>query len=216
MLDLPKSTEFNKRIPKQKFYEHAQISPTVKKNFTDQVQNIYWKNKISETTINLTKGNSVSEIEVFEIQLRTGTLDENVLRTIDRAIPYHIIFILSHEEHFQVWAAYKDKASVKIYFHTDWLGKENLPLTLQGLTLDEVYENFIRQIGGGTLQENRGEALKSVVERKEQIKKLEGQIKTLQKKVYAEKQFNRQIELSSKLKILKRRLEQLRNGEDEI
>lgn len=31
MLGLPKGTEFNKRIPKQKFYENLDISPTLKK-----------------------------------------------------------------------------------------------------------------------------------------------------------------------------------------
>ena len=31
MLGLPKTTEFNKRIPKQKFYENLEISPALKK-----------------------------------------------------------------------------------------------------------------------------------------------------------------------------------------
>ena len=43
MLGLPKTTEFNKRIPKQKFYENLEISPALKKVFVDQVKTIYWK-----------------------------------------------------------------------------------------------------------------------------------------------------------------------------
>ena len=35
MLGLPKTTEFNKRIPKQKFNENMDISPTLKKIFID-------------------------------------------------------------------------------------------------------------------------------------------------------------------------------------
>lgn len=31
MLGLPKSTEFNKRLPKQKFYENLTITPALKK-----------------------------------------------------------------------------------------------------------------------------------------------------------------------------------------
>jgi hypothetical protein len=38
MLGLPKSTEFNKRIPKQKFYENMEISPALKKVFVEQVK----------------------------------------------------------------------------------------------------------------------------------------------------------------------------------
>ena len=36
MLGFPPSTEFNKRIPKQKFYENAAIPAAVKRLFADQ------------------------------------------------------------------------------------------------------------------------------------------------------------------------------------
>lgn len=35
MLGLPQSTEFNKRIPKQKFYENITITPVLKRIFVD-------------------------------------------------------------------------------------------------------------------------------------------------------------------------------------
>ena len=37
MIGLPKSTEFNRRIPKQKFYENISVSPTLKRVFIDQI-----------------------------------------------------------------------------------------------------------------------------------------------------------------------------------
>ena len=95
MLGLPKTTEFNKRIPKEKFYENLNVIPAIKKNFVDQIKVIYWRNKIAPSTTNLAAGNNVTEIEVFEIKLKTNLLDESVLRQIDREIPYHILFLLS-------------------------------------------------------------------------------------------------------------------------
>ena len=211
MFNLPQSTAFNKRIPKQKFYSHTQISPALKKNFADQVRIIYWKNKIATTTSNLVAGNFVTEIEIFEVRLQTQNFDENILRLIDKAIPYHIIFILRHENFYKICAAYKENNSTaKNYFSTDWQEEKNLSLNLQGLTLDEVYENFLRQIGGDLLQEKNSESLKNIVERNEQIKKLEKKIIALQKKVFAEKQFNRQVELNGELKRLKKELENLK------
>ena len=47
MIGLPKTTEFNKQIPKQKFYEKMDISPALKKIFVEQVKTIYWRNKIA-------------------------------------------------------------------------------------------------------------------------------------------------------------------------
>lgn len=69
MLGLPKSTEFNKRIPKQKFYKNMDTPMKIKKVFVDQVKTIYWKNKIAESTMNLVKGENVMEIEIFEVSI---------------------------------------------------------------------------------------------------------------------------------------------------
>lgn len=69
MLGLPKTTEFNRRIPKAKFYENINITSSLKRLFVDQVKNVYWRNKIASTTTNLIEGKYVTEIEVFEINL---------------------------------------------------------------------------------------------------------------------------------------------------
>ena len=76
MLGLPKTTEFNRRIPKQKFYENLSITPALRRSFIDDVRGFYWRNKLAATTLNLAAGNSVTEIEVFEIQLNARSIDE--------------------------------------------------------------------------------------------------------------------------------------------
>ena len=53
MLGLPKTTEFNKRIPKQKFYDNLTVTPALKKVFIDQIKTIYLRNKIAASTTNL-------------------------------------------------------------------------------------------------------------------------------------------------------------------
>ena len=67
VIGLPKSTEFNRRIPKQKFYENISVSPSLKRVFIDQIKVIYWRNKVAATTMNLAAGDTVTELEVFEI-----------------------------------------------------------------------------------------------------------------------------------------------------
>ena len=208
MLNLPKSTEFNKRIPKQKFYEHAQIKSSTKKFFMEQVRIIYWRNKIATTSTNLTIGKNVTEIEVFEMQLYSKNLDESILKVIDNAIPYHIIFILRYENLQQAWIAYKEGDKIKGYYHTEWL--EDLSLTLQGLTLDEVYENFLRQIAGESLQAGQNaKPLKDIIEYNEKIQQLQKQIEKLEKKVKTEKQFNIQVKFNDELKSLRKELVKL-------
>ena len=216
MLGLPQSTEFNKRIPKQKFYEHITVSPALKKSFVDQIRMIYWRNKVAATTVNLAPGTIVDEVEVFEIKLNSASLDEAVLRQIDREISYHIIFLLEYEGKLQAWTAYKEKmptanAAFKVgkYYHTEWMTEAELPIRIDGLNLDAVYENFVRQIAGDALKADSGESLKASVERDEKKKQLEKQIAALENKMRREKQLNRQMEMNAELKRLKREKEKL-------
>ena len=214
MLGLPQSTEFNKRIPKQKFYEHITVSPALKKSFVDQIRMIYWRNKVAATTVNLASGTIVDEGEVFEIKLNSASLDEAVLRQIDREISYHIIFLLEYEGKLQAWTAYKEKTptanavfKVGKYYHTEWMTEAELPIRIDGLNLDAVYENFVRQIAGDALKADSGESLKASVERDEKKKQLEKQIAALENKMRREKQLNRQMEMNAELKQLKKEWE---------
>lgn len=201
MFTLPKSTEFNKCIPKQKFYSNLSVTPTIKKAFTNQIKVIYWRNKIAPTTVNLAASDSVTEIEVFEIQLNIPKLDESVLRQIDREIPYHILFLLEYEGKYRAVIGYKEAAAGKTafkvdhYYSTDWLDEDDLPVHLEGLTLDAVYENFVRQIAGEVLADENGITLKESVEQQKQRERIEKQIATLEAKIRKEKQPKKKFEL---------------------
>lgn len=216
MLGLPKSTEFNKRIPKQKFYENLSVTPALKRVFIDQIKVIYWRNKIAATTMNLAAGDVVTEVEVFEVKLATPQLDVSVLRQIDKEIPYHIIFLLEYDGKYQAWAAYKETTAsgnnafkVGTYYHTDWLEDAELPMKIDGLNVDKVYENFVRQIAGDALQMEKQESLKESVNRDIRRQKLQKQIAVLQQKVRKEKQLNKQMKLNNELKKLKKELSQI-------
>lgn len=209
LLNFPKSTEFNKRIPKQKFYENIAVTPAMKKAFVEQIRIIYWRNKIATTTLNLAAGEQVTEIEVFEVRLSAPELDESVLRQIDREIPYHILFLLEYEGRYRAVIGYKEAAAGKTafkvdrYYSTDWLGEDDLPVHLDGLTLDAVYENFVRQIAGDVLVEENGTTLKESIEQQKQREQLEKQIAALEAKIRKEKQPRKKFEMFRELKLLK-------------
>lgn len=217
MIGLPKTTEFNKRIPKQKFYENMDISPALKKVFVEQVKIIYWRNKIAASTTNLAAGSDVTEMEVFEVRLNSPVLDDGLLRQIDREIPYHILFLLEYQGKYQAWIGYKEATTsgnkafkVNGYYHTEWLTEDELPLKFEGLSVDAVYENLVRQIAGDRLKsETSGESLKESVARDEQKQALQKQIETLKAKIRKEKQLNKQMHMNNELKKLKKELEML-------
>lgn len=215
MFGFPLSSEFNKRIPKQKFYENIDISPAMRRVFSEQIKLIYWRNKLAPTTLNLAAGDAVVEIEVFEVKLIVPQLDEAVLRQIDKEIPYHILFVLTFEGKAQAWIGYKEAASggnafkVNRYYHTEWVPENELHFTLGGLNMDAVYESLVRQIAGDLLQASAGESLKESVGRDEERRRLEKQIAALENAMRKEKQLNRKMELNAELKRLKKELAEI-------
>jgi len=169
--------------------------------------------------MNLAAGDTVTEVEVFEVKLASPQLDVSVLRQIDKEIPYHIIFLLECDGKYQAWMAYKETVGsgsnafrVGTYYHTEWLSEAELPLKVDGLCIDKVYENFVRQIAGDALQTDSDESLKESVERYTKRQLIEKQISALQAKVKKEKQLNKQVQLNTALKKLKKELEDCNNN----
>ena len=203
MLGLPTTTEYNKRIPKQKFYENLSVTPALKRIFVEQIQNVIWANKIAPATISVSEGKEVTEIEVFKICLNAGTLDESALKQMDKQIPYHILFVLEYNEKYQVWIGYKEVSGgdnafkVNKYYHTDWLAEQDLQIKIDGLDMDSIYANLVRQIGG---IEKGNETLCEQIADREYREKLEKEIAKLEKLARAEKQPKKKIELVSRIK----------------
>ena len=214
MLAFPESAVFNRVIPKVKFYENLPMTSKLRRLFIDQINEVRWRYKIAPSTVNVASGKNAVEIEVFEVRLKTSRFDPDVLCQIDKAIPYYVLFLLAFEGKYQAWIGYKEfseqkKGGGKVgnYYHTDWLTEEELPLKLEGLDVDAVYENFVRQIAGDELPIKHGEPLKESIRRDLQRQKIQRMIAALEAKMWKEKQFNKQVQLNAEIKKLKMELE---------
>lgn len=209
MLNLPASAAFNRRIPKQKFYEELPLTPALRRVFVGQINAIWWRSKIASATANLAPGRTVTELEVFELQLAQPSLDEGVLRAIDKRIPYPILYLLTCDGRCQAWIGYQPagQGGARVYYHTAWQPQEDLKLELRGLDTDVAYENFVRQIAGGALDAPAAEPLPRSIARDQRRRALEKQIAVLQNKIRREKQLNRQVELNGELKRLRKEME---------
>lgn len=203
MLGLPRSTEVNRRVAKEKFYQNAALTPQTRELIKDQIESVIWRNKLADSTVGISAGENINEIQIFEIQLRQRGLDNRVLSAIAKAIPYKILFILIFGDEMQAWIEVSG-----VFYNTNWHSLEDFTLKFEGLNLDTVYENLARQISGGRL--GRDGNIEEAVVRDTRRQKLEREIAALEKKIQREKQFNKQVELNSELKKLRKELEVLR------
>ena len=202
MLGLPRSTEVNRRVAKEKLYQNAALAPQTREMIKDQIESVFWRNKLADSTMAISAGETAPEIQIFEIQLRQRELDKRVLPAIAKAIPYKILFILVFDDEAQAWI----EASGTFY-NTDWQSLDGFTLKFEGLNLDAVYENLARQISGGRLGTDGD--IEEAVDRDKKRQKLERDIAALEKKLLREKQFNKQVELNGELKRLRKELEGL-------
>ena len=217
MFNLPKSTVVNKVIPKVKFYEKTGANSKLKQLFIDDIEQIIWKNKLSKDTINLQEGNTVKEIEVFEINLKHKNLSKDILKTIDKFIPYHIFYVLSFEDEIKITIAYKENNKnnenlmvVDSYYESEWMNKNDCSIQLDLInSLDYVYNEFIKFLIPRDLPKGNDNDIESIIENEKQIQILEKEIEQLEKNLKKEKQFNKKVELKKLLREKKKYLETL-------
>ena len=202
MVNFPASTIVDRRVPKQSFYDNISISPGLKRAFVDQISLIIWRNKLAESTLTISAGKDIHEIQIFELQLRQKELDSRILSAIAGAIPYKIVFVLVFDGEAQAWMEV-----CGTFYCGDWQPLKEFVLKLEGLNLDTVYANLARQISGGRLGVEGDIA--DAVERDKRRQKLERAIVALEKRVNTEKQYIRRVEMNMDLKVLKNRLEGL-------
>lgn len=202
MLGLPRSTEVNRRVAKEKIYANTTMTTQLRDIIKNQIESIIWRNKLSDTTVGLSPGEDVKEIQVFEITLRQCGLDKRVLTAINKAIPYKILYVLTFGDVAQTWI----EASGTFY-NSDWFRIDGFTLKLDGLNLDTVYGNLARHIAGGRL-DSEGD-IAEAVEKDKLRQKIAREIAALEKKLPREKQFNKQVEMNGELKRLKKELEEL-------
>lgn len=199
MIELPKECVVDKFIPKKIFYEKVSLSSNLKQEFVDKIDKIYWKYKISEDTLNISKTENVEEIEIFELTLKEKVNCQNIIKVITKNIPYIILFEICYKDEVQ----YAIKHNDDIYF-TNW--NEKIDFDLNGIDLNVVYEKIIRSVTNISEQDNN---IDEELEKVKKFKEIQKEIERLENKMKAEKQFNKKVELNKKIIELKCKLEKI-------
>jgi len=215
LYDFPKSAAFGRVLPKSKIYEYGSPSAAVKELFVRQVDKIVWQYKLAPETVNLKPSQAVPEIQVFSISLKGGDLKPEVLRCIDQAIPFPIIFELKYEGKVKPVAALKrpseadsTKWVISEYFDGDWVSadmqRKPLPLVFD---LEALYEYLLALLM--PYPPLPAEDLPARVARMELFRLKQRELERCEARLRKEKQFNRKVEINAVLRQLKNELDQL-------
>ena len=230
----PPTAKVDKIIPKNKFYQRGSANHRIERLFVEQVESIRWAYKLSPHTINLNDSETIKEIQIFSIVSRVERLDTEVLQFIDKLIPSPIIFEIVFEDKIKVIANYKRQSQADSqkfvlgkYYATDWQDltqREDLPIVFG---IADLYEYFIEQLLLSTNKASpnvvlipnikanlstmtqKTDSIEDKIAHAEKVALLTKQINELQKRMYKEKQFNRQVEMNLQLQTLQKQLKDL-------
>tara|TARA_R110002073_G_scaffold102146_1_gene232003 strand:+ start:1383 stop:2123 length:741 start_codon:yes stop_codon:yes gene_type:complete len=222
----PDCAKLERVVPKNRIVVAGMPSRRVRDKLTAQVARITWQYKLAPETMNLQGSKAVPEIQIFRLALKpagvTDALPVDVLRCIDRAISFPLIFELTtsredgaSRENILVAAAYKrpsetgaNKWVIGDYFATDWLPadtpRESLPVALD---FPRLYEKILQRLIPISIR--AGESMTSLMERHKRIAGIQRECLRLEVRVRCEKQFNRKVELNRQLRELKSELDAL-------
>ncbi|WP_144374048.1 DUF4391 domain-containing protein [Vogesella urethralis] len=215
LINYPKQAAFGRVLPKNKIYEHSGANTRLKDLFVEQVEQIVWQYKLAPETINLPAKPGVPEVQVFRIALKTAELSTDVLKCVDGAVQFPIVFELEHDGKIKVIAAHKrpsevdaSKWVVSDYFSTGWIPanseRSDMPLVLD---LAGLYEALLQRLI--PLAPRDQESFSALVERLEGVRAKQREIEKVRAKLAKEKQFNRKVEINATLRQLNNELEEL-------
>ena len=215
MIDYPVSTLVGKPVPKNAFYKHLELNTRLRTRFVEDVEKIVWAAKYTPSTLNVEDGATVHEIVFFEVTVKAEDLTDEIFLTIDKMMPRHVVFVLVYEDRCRLLLNYKEWAdkekgtfSIVKTFRTSWQPAEGVSLTIEGGTMDKIYESFAGQVSGfGT---NNAADTRRIIAIENEIATKQKLAEALQKKIRKEKQFARQVEMNTEARALKREIAKLK------
>ncbi len=223
----PRQAAVNRVIPKTKLYEHGDANAALRGLFVDQVTKVTLTHVLNHDSTNLPSAGGIDEIDIFRIDARLSRpqdLDQRVLRCCDRVIPRPTLFEIHADSGVQLTAQLKfaqaklppsaaasgqDPTRTKVSTGTTvasylWspvipteAPRQPLPLVT---TLLALYERLLESLLD--LERHAQESITDTVRRRHDLGRLDQRIATLRKRMNAELQFNRRVDLNAELRDL--------------
>lgn len=215
MYNLPQSTIVNRVIPKKTFVNQLGANTRMKDHFTNDVVRVEWLAKLAPSTINVADGKEVHEITIFLVPIKDENCPDDIFSFIDGMILRHTLFILRWGDMTCLHLNYKewmesstntDKTfRIAKTYRSQWIKDTEISLSIEGLTMDAIYETLVRQVAGERII-IQSESLREDVEKSTQREMLLKEIEIVKRKINNEKQPKKKFELHQQLIKLKKDL----------
>jgi hypothetical protein len=196
MFGLPANTLINQPLYKKTIFEKFNLKSAERDRFDADISRMALVGRVSSATVPaLTKGKEIEGFYVLQVALKRKDYDGKNILMLHKLIPQKIVFALQYDDQTQF-----------CIFHTRlqqslWMPTDEATINLQGLSLDDVWNNLVAIIGGLDVQAET--SIEEQIIHREQREKLLCQIETLEKRCRVEKQTRKKYELHQQILKLK-------------
>ena len=199
MYGLPPNILINKPLYKKAVFEKFNLKAAERDCFDADISRMALVARISTATVPaLTKGEEIEGFYVLQVALKRKDYDTKNILMLQKLIPQKMVFAMQYEEQTQ-FCIYHTRLQ-----QSEWRPTNEATFPLQGLTLDDVWNNIVATIGGLDVQAE--ESIEEQIIHREQQEKLLRQIESLEKQCRTEKQTRKKYELHQQITKLKVKL----------
>ena len=204
MISLPSPTYVGRKLPKEDFYRRLKLTSKQRDSFVSEIETITIANSLKPSTMRITDGEEIHEIFVIDLALKQSCVPITVTEAIAKENPHKILFRSLHgdEEHYSVHRLGKE-------WHTDWTPIDSETISIQGESLDEIWDSLCAQIAFGDA------GIKDVdneIRKRQKVKGLDEEIAKLERAHGKEKQLGKRNALFQKLQAAKRERDEILKG----
>ena len=199
MFQLPPATAINKPLYKKAVFEKFNLKATERERFDADISRMALVARISTATVPaLTIGEEIEGFYVLQVALKRKDYDTKNILMLQKLIPQKMVFAMQYEEQTQ-FCIYHTRLQ-----QSRWMPTSEAAIPLQGLSLDDVWNNIVATIGG--LDAQAEESIDEQIIQREQREKLLRQIESLEKQCRTEKRTRKKYELHQQITKLKVKL----------
>lgn len=196
MLGLPVKTEVNKQLPKKMIYEKFNMTSAERDKFDQDISKMFIAHELSPATLQVQDGKEVHACFIILVELKRKAYSEQRIVALTKLIPQNMVFALRYGSEVQL-AVVKSR-----FLHTTWMHENEVSLSIEGLSMDTIWQNIVVTIGNIELDGRYSlEEHITMDGKKEQLQK---HIEQLEKQARKETQPRKKLELFDRIQALKK------------
>lgn len=202
MFGLPEPCIIHKVLAKAELLKFLNLSNEKRALLENEIKRLTFIAEISPASLNIQAGQEKKMLFVLQVELKNQDIFPECLISLAKGIKQNLLFVLINPQEQAKLAIFAQEL-----FQTAWQEKDKVNIPLEGIDIDQVWQNLVLFIGGFSLEKQNTLAQQITVNAKKQA--LLKKINLLENKRNKEVQAKKKFALHKKIQALQADLQNL-------